>query len=86
MKFIFAMFDDNPQQFMDMPEGERIIIHQHKAPIYRNPVFDKYFTMRHDLPGMRFSKSIQMLLAHEMARVGLGHLDLQAVDNKYAIN
>lgn len=85
MKFIFSIFDDNPQQFIDMPEGKRIVFYQHKAPIYRHTVFDKYFATRHDLPGTIFSKSIQMLLAHEMAHVGFGHLDLQAVDKEFGL-
>lgn len=83
MKFIFAMFDDNPQHFKDMPNGERIIVYQHKAPIYRNSAFGKYFATRHDLPAMMFSKATQMLLAHEMAHVAFGHLDLQAVDKQF---
>lgn len=83
MKFIFAMFDDNPQQYIEAPDGRKIIIHQHKAPIYRNKVFGKYFATRHDLPAIIFQKAVQMLLAHEVAHVGLGHLDLQEIDKVF---
>ena len=86
MNFIFAMFDDNPQHFKDLPNGERVIIYQHKAPIYRNSAFGKYFSTRHDLPAMMFLTAVQMLLAHEMAHVAFGHLDLQAVDKEFGEN
>lgn len=83
IKFIFAMFDDNPQQLIEFSDGRKKLLYQHKAPIYRSKVFEKYFSVRHDLPGMIFSKGVQMLLAHEMAHVGWGHLDLQVVDAEF---
>lgn len=86
MKFIFAMFDDNPQHIIESSESDKKIIYQHRAPIYRKIAFGKYFSTRHDLPGIIFTKAVQMLLAHEMAHVGLGHLNLQAVDNEFGLN
>ena len=82
MCFLFEIFDDNPQEFKVI-NGRKQIVHQYKAPIYRLPPFDKYFDTRHDLPGLMFSRAVQMLLAHEIAHVGGGHLDLQAKDPEY---
>ena len=76
MNFIFSFFDDNPQEYVEM-NGYKQVVYQYRAPIYRMAPFDKYFDTRHDLPGPIFSKAVQMLLAHEIAHVGNGHLDLQ---------
>lgn len=75
MNFLFTVFDDNPQQLAEV-NGRTFVIHQYKAPIYRQAPFDRYFSTRHDLPAMIFHKAVQMLLAHELAHVGGGHLDL----------
>lgn len=75
MNFLFTVFDDNPQQLAEI-NGKTVVTYQHKAPIYRQSPFDGYFSTRHDLPGLMFHKAVQMLLAHELAHVGGGHLDL----------
>lgn len=79
MEFIFGIFDDNPQIFHEK-DGKHVVDYQFRAPIYRQPPFDKYFKTRHDLPAIIYHKSIQMMLAHELAHIGHGHLDLQATD------
>lgn len=83
MCFLAEVFDDNPQTYYDDASGRRIVTHQYRAPIYRMPAFDKYFSIRHDIPGLIFHKAVQFLLAHELAHIGCGHLDLQAVDPEY---
>ncbi len=80
--FVCSIFDDNPQQLKGKGEEKRIE-HQYKAPIYRQHPFNKYFDYRHDLPGIMLHKAVQMLLAHELAHIGGGHLDLQANDPEY---
>lgn len=79
MEFIFGIFDDNPQ-IIHEKDGKQVVDYQFRAPIYRQPPFDKYFKTRHDLPATIYHKSIQMMLAHELAHIGHGHLDLQAAD------
>ena len=85
INFVCRVFDDNPQRYMEIA-GKKIITHQYKAPIYRMPPFDKYFDCRHDLPATIISKAVEMLLAHEMAHIGGGHLDLNAKDKAFAAN
>jgi hypothetical protein len=75
IKFLFCVFDDNPQLLAGEGE-EKKIVHQYIAPIYRQAPFDKYFNERHDLVGIMIEKATQMLLAHELAHIGGGHLDL----------
>ncbi len=79
MEFVFGIFDDNPQIFHEK-DGKQVVDYQFRAPIYRQPPFDKHFETRHDLPATIYHKSIQMMLAHELAHIGHGHLDLQAAD------
>ncbi len=85
INFIFSVFDDNPQTYVVI-NGKKVVTHQFIAPIYRIPPFDKHFDHRHDLPGIMISKAIEMLLAHEMAHVGNGHLDLKAKDKSFGTN
>ena len=82
LNYLFAIFDDNPQQFITH-KGVNHVLYQHKAPIYRQVPFNKYFDCRHDLPGIMIHKAVQMLLAHELAHVGGGHLDLKTTDPEY---
>ena len=79
MNFLFQIFDDNPQ----IVDENKNIVHQYKAPLYRMPPFDKFFGTRHDLPGIIFEQSVDMLLAHELAHIGNGHLDLQLSEPEY---
>ena len=79
------MFDDNPQTYVEL-DGHKYITHQYRAPIYRLPPFEQKFDTRHDIPGMIFSEAIQMLLYHELAHIGGGHLDLKVADPEYANN
>ena len=39
--------------------------------------------LRNHIPGLMFHKAVQMLLVHELAHIGCGHLDLQAVDPEF---
>lgn len=50
------------------------------------PPFKQKFDTRHDIPGMIFSEAIQMLLYHELAHIGGGHLDLKVADPEYGNN
>ncbi|MGN0319248.1 MAG: hypothetical protein ACI4E1_15090 [Lachnospira sp.] len=79
INFVCSVFDDNPQIYKEVG-GKKIITHQYVAPIYRLPPFDKCFECRHDLPGIIISKAVEMLLAHEIAHIGNGHLRLNAKD------
>lgn len=79
MECIWRIFDDNPQIFHEK-NGKQVVDYQFRAPIYRQPPFDKYFEVRHDLPAIVYHQSIRMMLAHELAHIGCGHLDLQAAD------
>lgn len=85
MNFIFQVFDDNPQTYVEV-NGKKIVTHQFKAPIYRIAPFADYFETRHDIPAIIFQKAVQMLLAHELAHIGNGHLDLQAANPEYGKN
>ena len=85
MEFIYGIFDDNPQIFHE-ENGRQVVDYQFRAPIYRLPPFDKHFETRHDLPAAIYHKSIQMMLAHELAHIGHGHLDLQAADPVFGKN
>lgn len=82
MNFIAGVFDDNPQTY-EVVNGRKVPTYQFKAPIYKSKPFDKYFDNRHDLPGIIYDASVQMLLAHELAHIGAGHLDLQAAKPEY---
>lgn len=82
LAFLFAVFDDNPQQLITH-EGKNYVLYQHRAPIYRQVPFNKYFVNRHDLPGIMLHKAVQMLLAHELAHIGGGHLDLKVNNPEY---
>lgn len=85
MNFIVTVFDDNPQTYIEL-DGYKYITHQYRAPIYRMPPFKQKFDTRHDIPGMIFSEAIQMLLYHELAHIGGGHLDLKVADPEYGNN
>lgn len=85
MNFIVTVFDDNPQTYIKW-NGDKHIMHQYRAPIYRMPPFEQKFDTRHDIPGMLFNEAIQMLLYHELAHIGGGHLDLRVADPGYANN
>lgn len=85
MEYVFWLFDDNPQIYHE-EKGRTIVDYQFAAPIYRQQPFDKYFKTRHDLPATIFHTSVQMLLAHELAHIGGGHLDLQAADPDFGKN
>lgn len=85
MNFVATVFDDNPQTYVES-DGKKHIIHQYKAPIYRLPPFDQKFDTRHDIPGMIFSEAVQMLLYHELAHIGGGHLDLNVANPQYGRN
>lgn len=50
------------------------------------PPFDQKFDTRHDIPGMIFSEAVQMLLYHELAHIGGGHLDLNVANPQYGRN
>lgn len=82
MNFITGVFDDNPQTY-EVVNGKKVPTYQFRAPIYKTKPFDKYFDNRHDLPGIIYDASVQMLLAHELAHIGAGHLDLQATKPEY---
>ena len=85
MDHIFGVFDDNPQIFHEQ-NGQTVVDYQFRAPIYRQQPFDKYFDTRHDLPATVFHKAVQMMIAHELAHIGGGHLDLQAADSKFGLD
>ena len=85
MNFIVTVFEENPQTYIEL-DGYKYITHQYRAPIYRMPPFKQKFDSRHDIPGMIFSEAIQMLLYHELAHIGGGHLDLKVADPEYGNN
>lgn len=82
MKKLCELFDDNPQ-IVETKDGVQRVAYQFRAPIYRLKPFDKFFETRHDIPATIFHTAVKMLISHELAHVGLGHLDLNEKDHVF---
>lgn len=79
MEFLCGLFDDNPQVI----DKNKRVVYQFKAPIYRKSPFTTMFDYRHEIPATIFHQSVLMLLSHELAHIGNGHLKLIAKDKAY---
>ncbi|PXX50781.1 hypothetical protein DFR60_11172 [Hungatella effluvii] len=82
MEFLSGLFDDNPQ----IIDKNKRVVYQFKAPIYRKSPFAAMFDYRHEIPAVIFHQSVLMLLSHELAHIGNGHLKLIASDNAYGLS
>ena len=66
-----------------MIDKNKRVVYQFKAPIYRKSPFMTMFDYRHEIPATIFHQSVLMLLSHELAHIGNGHLKLIAKDKAY---
>lgn len=82
MDKLFELFNDNPQ-WIEKSDTSKRVIYQFKAPIYRLEPFYDLFDTRHDIPGIVLHEAVKMLIYHELAHIGLGHLKLNAEDKAF---